>query len=97
VVRSRADRLAPDDEAVRTVEDWILGMSPQASRAENLRLATREIFSSNKELAHKFEQLERKQQEQGEQITAIIETINQLLLPQPVAEKRQIGLKPDKE
>jgi hypothetical protein len=35
--------------------------------------------------------MQRRQEEHGEQITAIIETINQLLLPEPVPAKRRIG------
>ena len=51
----------------------------------------REIFSTHKDLAHAIEDIRRRQEEQGDQITAIIETINQLLLPEPVPPKRQIG------
>ena len=51
----------------------------------------REILSTHKDLANAVEDIKRKQEEHGEQITAIIETINQLLLPEPVPEKRRIG------
>ena len=61
----------------------------------NVFVRLREMLASNKDLAHKFEKLEQKQQEQGEQITAIIDTINQLLLPEPVPAKRRIGFNPD--
>src|SRR3954453_6758798 len=48
----------------------------------------REILTSHKDLARAIEDMSRRQDEQGE-ITAIIETINQLLLPEPVPPKRQ--------
>src|SRR3954453_2415081 len=55
----------------------------------------REILTSHKDLARAIEDMSRRQDEQGEQITAIIETINQLLLPEPVPPKRQIGVNCD--
>ena len=63
----------------------------------NVFVRLREMLASNKDLAHKFEKLEQQQQEQGEQITAIIDTINQLLLPEPVPPKRRIGFNPDED
>ena len=51
----------------------------------------REILATHKDLARAIEDIRHKQEEQGEQITAIIETINELLLPEPVPPKRQIG------
>jgi ORF6N domain len=57
----------------------------------------REILASHKDLARAIEDMSRRQDEQGEQITAIIETINQLLLPEPVPPKRRIGFNPDAE
>ena len=51
----------------------------------------REIFATHKDLSHTIEEIRRRQDEQGEQITSIIETINQLLLPEPVEFKRRIG------
>ena len=51
----------------------------------------REILAAHKDLARAVEDIGRRQNEQGEQITAIIETINQLLLPEPVPPKRRIG------
>lgn len=51
----------------------------------------REILATHKDLASAIEDIRRRQEEQGEQITAIIETINQLLLPEPVPPKRRIG------
>jgi hypothetical protein len=51
----------------------------------------REILSTHKDLARAVEDIRRKQEEHGEQITVIIDTINQLLLPEPVPEKRRIG------
>jgi len=57
----------------------------------------REILASHKDMARAIEDLGRKQQEQGEQITSIIETINQLLLPEAVLPKRRIGFHPGGE
>jgi ORF6N domain len=57
----------------------------------------REILASHKDLARAIEDMSRRQDEQGEQITAIIETINQLLLPEPVPPKRPIGFNPNEE
>jgi phage regulator Rha-like protein len=51
----------------------------------------REILATHKDLARAIEDIRRKQEEHGEQITAIVETINQLLLPEPVPPKRRIG------
>ena len=51
----------------------------------------REMLASHKDLARAIEDLRRKQEEQGEQITAIIETINQLLAPEPVPPTHRIG------
>jgi hypothetical protein len=57
----------------------------------------REILATHKDLARAIEDISRKQEEHGEQINAIIETINQLLLPEPVPEKRQIGFIPPEQ
>jgi ORF6N domain len=57
----------------------------------------REILASHKDMARAIEDLGRKQQEQGEQITSIIDTINQLLLPEAVSPKRRIGFHPGGE
>jgi hypothetical protein len=57
----------------------------------------REILATHKDLARAIEDIGRRQEEQGEQITAIIETINQLLLPEPVPAKRRIGFNPGDE
>jgi hypothetical protein len=51
----------------------------------------RDMLAAHKDLAREIEDLRHKQDEHGEQITAIIETINQLLLPEAVPEKRRIG------
>lgn len=51
----------------------------------------REILATHKDLVWAIEDIRRKQDEQGEQITAIIDTINQLLAPEPVPPKRRIG------
>ena len=50
----------------------------------------REILSTHKELAQKLKELEYKIETHDEQITAIFEAINQLLIPPPVI-KRKIG------
>jgi hypothetical protein len=42
-------------------------------------------------VSHAIEETWRRQNEHGEQITSIIKTINQLLLPEPVEPKRRIG------
>jgi len=55
----------------------------------------REVLATHKDLARELENLRRMQQEQGEQITSIIDTINQLLLPEPVPAKRRIGFIPE--
>ena len=55
----------------------------------------RQILATHKDLARAIEDMQRWQEEQGEQITAIIETINQLLLPEPVPPKRRIGFVDD--
>jgi len=51
----------------------------------------REILATHKDLAQAIEDIRRRQDEQGEKISAIIETINELLLPEPVPPKRRIG------
>lgn len=55
----------------------------------------REILATHKELAWAVEDLKRKQDEQGEQITAIIDTISQLLLPAPETSKHRFGFQTD--
>jgi phage regulator Rha-like protein len=51
----------------------------------------REMLATHKDLLQTIEEIRRKQEEQGEQITAIMETINQILAPEPVPPKRRIG------
>ncbi len=51
----------------------------------------REVLATHLDLARAIEEIRRRQEEQGEEITAIIETINQLLVPEPVPPKRRIG------
>jgi hypothetical protein len=50
----------------------------------------RQILSTHKELAHKFEQLERKTEKHDAEIHAIFEAIRQLMTP-PDQPKRRIG------
>lgn len=57
----------------------------------------REMLATHKDLARAIDDIRSRQEEQGEQITAIIETINQLLLPEPVPQKRRIGFNPEGE
>lgn len=57
----------------------------------------REILATHKDLTRAIEDIRRRQEDQGEQITTIIETINQLLLPEPVPEKRRIGFQTSDE
>ena len=54
----------------------------------------REMIATHKDLARAIEDIGRKQDEQGEQIAAIIETINHLLLSEPIEQKRRIGFNP---
>ena len=54
----------------------------------------REVLATHMDLARAIEDIRRRQDDHGEQITAIIETINQLLLPEPVPPKRRIGFTP---
>jgi hypothetical protein len=51
----------------------------------------REMIATHKDLARALDDLQLKQEEHSEQIAAIIDTINQLLLPEPVPPKRRIG------
>ncbi|MGH9628994.1 MAG: ORF6N domain-containing protein, partial [Bryobacteraceae bacterium] len=57
----------------------------------------REILATQKDLTRAVEDIRLRQEEQGEQITAIIETINQLLLPEPVPARRRIGFAPPED
>ena len=57
----------------------------------------REMLATHRDLARAIEDIRRRQEEQGEQITDIIETITQLHLPEPVPEKRRIGFSPDRD
>ena len=50
----------------------------------------REFLSTNKELAHKLGQLERKIEKHDEEIKAIFNAIRQLMIP-PETKKRKIG------
>ena len=50
----------------------------------------RELLSTNKELAHKLEQLERKIEKHDEEIKGIFSAIRQLMTP-PETKKRKIG------
>lgn len=51
----------------------------------------REVLATHTDLAYALKEIRRRQEEQGEQITTIIETINQLLLPEQVPPRRRIG------
>jgi phage regulator Rha-like protein len=51
----------------------------------------REMLASHKELSRAIEDIGRKLDEHGEQIVAIVETINQLLAPESVEPTRRIG------
>lgn len=57
----------------------------------------REILASHKDLIRAIEDINRKLGEHGERITAIIDTINQLLAPEPVPPKRRIGFQSGEE
>lgn len=51
----------------------------------------REILATHQDLVRAIEEIKRRQEEQGEQISAVMETINEILAPEPVAPKRRIG------
>jgi phage regulator Rha-like protein len=51
----------------------------------------REMISTNKELAHKLAQLERKIEKHDDEIKAIFNAIRQLMSPSPEPKKRKIG------
>lgn len=53
----------------------------------------RELLSTNKELAHKLGQLERKIEKHDEEIKAIFNAIRQLMAP-PAIKKKPIGFRP---
>jgi len=54
----------------------------------------RELLASNKEIAQKLSELERKVGKHDSVISEIIETIHRLLAPAPVNKKRPIGFAP---
>jgi phage regulator Rha-like protein len=56
----------------------------------------REFLSTNKELAHKLAQLERKIEKHDEEIKAIFNAIRQLMTP-PEKPKRKIGFRRERE
>ena len=51
------------------------------------------ILSTHKELAHKFNELERKIEKHDEDIQSIFEAIRQLMAPPPEKPRRIIGFK----
>ncbi|MBU1045246.1 MAG: ORF6N domain-containing protein [Candidatus Omnitrophica bacterium] len=55
----------------------------------------REAIASNKEIALKVAQLERKLADHDGQILALVEAIKEFLVFKPVPKKRQIGFNPD--
>jgi hypothetical protein len=57
----------------------------------------REMLATQADLARAIDDLRRRQEEHGQQITSIFETINELLLPEPVPPKRRIGFNPKAE
>jgi hypothetical protein len=54
------------------------------------------LLSTNKELAHKLQQLEHKTEKHDEEIKAIFNAIRQLMMP-PEKKKRRIGFKREAE
>lgn len=56
----------------------------------------REMLSTNKELAHKFAQLERKIEKHDDEIKLIFDAIRQLMAP-PETKKRKIGFRREEE
>ncbi len=75
--------------------------SPSAVRASILIVRAfvrlREILSTNKELARKFAQLERKIEKHDDEIKLIFNTIRQLISTPAGAKKEKIGFRRDKE
>ena len=57
----------------------------------------REMIASNKELAAKLNELERKLATHDQAITGLIKTIRQLMAPPPEPKKRPIGFVPPEE
>jgi hypothetical protein len=53
----------------------------------------RQILSTNKELAHKLNQLERKIEKHDAEIQAIFKAIRQLMIPPPEKSKSRIGFR----
>ncbi len=51
----------------------------------------REMLATHTDLAQAIDDLRQRQDEQGQQISAIVDTINELLLPEPEPPKRRIG------
>ncbi|OGL46896.1 MAG: DNA-binding protein [Candidatus Schekmanbacteria bacterium RBG_16_38_10] len=56
----------------------------------------REMLATNKELAHKFDQLERKIEKHDEEIKLIFDAIRQLMTP-PEPKRKRIGFLQEKE
>ncbi len=56
----------------------------------------RQILATNKELAVKLTELEKKIEKHDEDIKAIFDAIRQLMKPLPIKPKPQIGFRPDK-
>jgi phage regulator Rha-like protein len=56
-----------------------------------------EILATHQDLTRAIEDVNRKIAEHGEQIAAIIDTINELLRPEPVPPKRRTGFNPAEE
>ncbi len=54
----------------------------------------RQMLSTNKELSHKLEQLERKIEKHDEEITAIFDAIRQLIRQPEKPKHKQIGFRP---
>jgi len=57
----------------------------------------REMLAAQADLARAIDDLRRRQEEHGQHITSIFETIDELLLPEPVPPKRRIGFNPKAE
>lgn len=75
----------------------LLGAQQRPCRAEYTHHAwafmrLREILATHKDLARAIEDIQRRQEEQGEQITAIIRYDQSAFAPRAVPEKRRIWL-----
>jgi hypothetical protein len=82
----------------------MLGNVLKSSRAVEMSLRVvrafvhlRELVATHKELAHKFDELERKVSSHDQAITGLLHAIRQLMAPPEAGKQRPIGFAPWKE